>query len=163
MRIMRIFSRIEAAVTATMSNIKGWPSASRGRFLTAGFVVFAMVLAGTMPAWALEKAPLNPEFQQHQAQRQAKTLIIRTADGHDWAVYRLPSNRPSARHLYRHNRASSRRYPPVMMPAIMPVIMSVMMPVMIYAITAKYRPSRIKGNMGIAGRLPRSARWSPVS
>ena len=89
MRIMRIFSRIEAAVTATMSNIKGWPSASRGRFLTAGFVVFAMVLAGTMPAWALEKAPLNPEFQQHQAQRQAKTLIIRTADGH--GLGRIPA------------------------------------------------------------------------
>jgi len=55
---------------------------NKHRFLTAGLVVLAMALAGIMPAWSLEMAPLNPAFLQYQQQLQAKTLTARTADGH---------------------------------------------------------------------------------
>ncbi|MCG2659160.1 MAG: surface layer protein B, partial [Kiritimatiellae bacterium] len=62
--------------------------------LIVGFMVFAMVLAGTMTAWALERAPLNPEFLQYQAQRQTKALTTRTADGHGLGYIPAPFKLP---------------------------------------------------------------------
>ncbi|MCX6993744.1 MAG: lectin like domain-containing protein [Kiritimatiellaeota bacterium] len=62
--------------------------------LTVGFVVFAMAINSATLVWALEMAPLNPEFQQYQAQQQTKALATRTADGHGLghipAPFKLP-------------------------------------------------------------------------
>jgi len=62
------------------------------RFLTVGIVVFMMVSATL--AWALEQAPLNPEFLQYQVQRKAKALSTRTADGHSLGYIPSPFKLP---------------------------------------------------------------------
>lgn len=64
----------------------------RHSFLPVGFVVFMMVSA--MLAWALEQAPLNPEFQQYQDQLHAKALTIRTTDGHGLGYIPAPFKLP---------------------------------------------------------------------
>ncbi|MFN2351189.1 MAG: lectin like domain-containing protein [Kiritimatiellia bacterium] len=54
-----------------------------------------MPLAGMTRAQTLERAPLNPEFQQFQEQYQEGTLSMRTADGHGLGYipppYKLPA------------------------------------------------------------------------
>lgn len=62
--------------------------------LTVGFVVFTMTINSATLVWALERAPLNPEFRQYQQQLRAKALTTRTADGHGLGYMPAPFKLP---------------------------------------------------------------------
>lgn len=57
-------------------------------------VVGAWVLINAWPVWALERAPLNPEFLQRQEQLQANARIVRTGGGHPLGYMPSPFKPP---------------------------------------------------------------------
>jgi C1A family cysteine protease len=57
--------------------------------------VLAIFLTGAVFAWAVDQAPINPDFQQYQQQLRAKALTARTADGHGLGFIPHPTRLPA--------------------------------------------------------------------